>query len=187
MYASRTASPHDDSEEDESDSSVSDCASSDLPPPPVFMGPATNSEPVKASRGRPRKDPPMLIPQIAKPVLNTSPTEKPKHVLLHLDKEVPISRVRTISKTPLKGAKSCEVILLESDDSTVFSDEDDEDEEDINTKLNPPKLPLPLPPVIEKKSYVPNRQITTKKASQLAAVNAQLKHSQNQHQSQINP
>merc|ERR1712226_1110276 len=189
MYASRTASPHDDSEEDESDSSVSDCASSDLPPPPVFMGPATNSEPVKASRGRPRKDPPMLIPQIAKPVLNTSPTEKPKHVLLHLDKEVPISRVRTISKTPLKGAKSCEVILLESDDSTVFSDEDDEDEDeqDITTKLNPPKLPLSLPPVIEKKSYVPNKQITTKKASQLAAVNAQLKHSQNQHQNKINP
>ena len=187
MYASRTTSPPDDSEDDESDS-ASDCASFDLPPPPVFMGSATSLEPLKASRGRPRKDPPMLIPQVAKPILNTSPVEKPKHIL-HLDKEVPISRVRTISKTPLKGAKSCEVILLESDDSTVFSDEDDEDEDeqDINTKLNPPKLPLPLPPVIEKKSYVPNRQITTKKASQLAAVNAQLKHSQNQHQNKINP
>merc|ERR1739844_34870 len=157
MYASRTASPHDDSEEDESDSSVSDYASSDLPPPPVFMGPATNSEPVKASRGRPRKDPPMLIPQIAKPVLNTSPAEKPKHVLLHLDKEVPISRVRTISKTPLKGAKSCEVILLESDDSTVFSDDDggDDEEEDNVQDHNPNILPLPLPCMVENKPNLP--------------------------------
>merc|ERR1711881_823250 len=139
MYASRTASPHDDSEEDESDSSVSDCASSDLPPPPVFMGPATNSEPPKASRGRPRKDPPMLIPQVAKPAvpLNISPTEKPKHILIHGDKEVPISRVRTLSKTPLKGAKSCEVILLESDDSTVFSDEEDADEEEDENTVSP--------------------------------------------------
>merc|ERR1712154_226079 len=147
MYASnRATSPPEDSEDDDDSDSASDCASTDLPPPPVFMGPATNSEPLKASRGRPRKDPPMLIPQVAKPVLNTSPTEKPKHVLLHLDKEVPLSRVRTISKTPLKGAKSAEVILLESDDSTVFSDEDaeDEDEDDLPTQTQgPPKLPLP--------------------------------------------
>merc|ERR1711881_195384 len=135
MYANRT-SPADDSEDD-SDSN-SDCVS-DLPPPPVFMGPATNSEPPKASRGRPRKDPPMLIPQVAKPAvpLNISPTEKPKHILIHGDKEVPISRVRTLSKTPLKGAKSCEVILLESDDSTVFSDEEDADEEEDENTVSP--------------------------------------------------
>merc|ERR1712018_55028 len=144
----------------------------DLPPPPVFMGPATHSEPLKASRGRPRKDPPMLIPQIAKPILNTSPTRKPKHVLLHLDKEVPISRVRTISKTPLKGAKSCEVILLESDDSTVFSDEDDADEEeDDNPSIShPPKLPLPLPPMIQKKSAVHKDPIPTNKLNRQSMV-----------------
>merc|ERR1711994_929826 len=121
--------------------------------------------PLKASRGRPRKDPPMLIPQVAKPMHNTSPTEKPKHILLHLDKEVPISRVRTISKTTLKGAKSCEVILLESDDSTVFSDEDDADEEeDDNPAIShSPKVPLPLPPMIQKKSAVHKEPIPTNK------------------------
>merc|ERR1711997_870009 len=113
------------------DSDTSDCTS-DLPPPPVFMGPAggTASETLKASRGRPRKDPPMLIPQVAKP----TSSGKPQHILMHGDKEVPISRVRTISKTPLKGAKlASEVILLESDDSTVFSDEDGADDDDEET------------------------------------------------------
>merc|ERR1712223_1247090 len=162
MYASnRAASPTEDSEDEDSDS-ASDCASTDLPPPPVFMGPATHSEPLKASRGRPRKDPPMLIPQVAKPTLNTSPAEKPKHVLLHLDKEVPISRVRTISKTPLKGAKSCEVILLESDDSTVFSDDDggDDEEEDNVQDHNPTILPLPLPCMVDNKPNLPNLAVS---------------------------
>jgi hypothetical protein len=170
MYANRTTSPPDDSEDDSD--SASDCTSSDLPPPPVFMGPATNSEPLKASRGRPRKDPPMLIPQVAKPALNTSPNEKPKHILLHLDKEVPISRVRTISKTPLKGAKSCEVILLESDDSTVFSDEDDAEEEEEDTpSQHTTKLPLPLPSVINK--TVPHKPTMTKKINQPTPTNTQ--------------
>ena len=45
---------------------------------------------------------------------------------------------------------------MESDDSTVFSDEDDADEEeDDNPAIShPPKLPLPLPPMIQKKSAV---------------------------------
>merc|ERR1711881_363750 len=91
---------------------------------------------------------------------NTSPTEKPKHVLLHLDKEVPISRVRTISKTPLKGAKSCEVILLESDDSTVFSDEDGgDDEEEENVQDQNPTI-LPLPCMVENKPNLPKLPVS---------------------------
>ena len=188
MYASnRATSPTEDSEDDDSDS-ASDCASTDLPPPPVFMGPATNLEPLKASRGRPRKDPPMLIPQVAKPMHNTSPTEKPKHVLLHLDKEVPLSRVRTISKTPLKGAKSAEVILLESDDSTVFSDEDDaedEDEDDLPTHTQgPPKLPLPSIPRI-KSSGQKELIHSVKKIQQMPNIHQKSRHNPSQSQSKI--
>merc|ERR1712203_348928 len=152
------------------------------------MGPATHSEPLKASRGRPRKDPPMLIPQVAKPMLNTSPTEKPKHVLLHLDKEVPLSRVRTISKTPLKGSKSAEVILLESDDSTVFSDEDDaedEDEDDQPTHTQgPPKLPLPSIPRI-KSSGQKELIHSVKKIQQMPNIHQKSRHNPSPSQSKI--
>ena len=114
-----------DNDSDSNSSSVS------VPPPPVFMG-AANPQAHKISKSRPRSDPPLLQPEISRP--------KPK--LMHRVKDIQ----RKISKTPLSG----EVILLESDDSTVFSDneEDDEDEDEAIPIVEPKKKTLPsLSPV----------------------------------------
>jgi hypothetical protein len=144
------------------------------------------TEPSKIVRGRPRKDPPRLVPEVTPhslpppppppplltPVQSTSATTilSPRKIIKSTkEKVISLSpRIRTISALPLKT--SCEVIMLDSDDSTVFSDnndddddddEDDEDEVDVKVKViekvkekteekivPPSSLPPRLQPVI---------------------------------------
>ncbi len=98
----------------------------------MFMGIDNNKQ--LSNRGRPRKDPPRLVPQVVKQK-RRSPIKK-----------------KLLTKLPLKDANSCEVILLESDDSTMFSDgenSDMEEEEEL------PKARSPSPPVITTTNSAP--------------------------------
>jgi hypothetical protein len=90
----------------------------------------------------------------------------------------------------LKGAKSCEVILLESDDSTVFSDEDDADEEEEDNAgetSHSAKLPLPLPTSVMNKTNIPHKHTVTKKVNQPTTTNIQLQSRQCKSHPEVKP